>query len=64
MLSPHTTAGITCTTKLVHLQLLRDSIRTMSALRKIKRVGKKASKFQYTATYQSVVIECQRIETW
>jgi hypothetical protein len=36
----------------------------MSALRKIKRVGKKASKFQYTATYQSVVVECQRIETW
>lgn len=36
----------------------------MSALRKIKRVGKKASKFQFTATYQSVVVECQRIETW
>lgn len=32
----------------------------MSVLRKIQRVGKRATKFQYTATYQSVVVECQR----
>lgn len=31
----------------------------MAAIRKIKRVGKRAFKFQYSATYQSAVIECQ-----
>ena len=35
----------------------------MAAIRKIKRVGKRAFKFQYSATYQSAVIECQA-ERW
>ena len=35
----------------------------MSALRKIKRVGKKATKFHYSATYQSVLVECHG-EKW
>ena len=35
-------------------------VAVMSVLRKIQRVGKRATKFQYTATYQSVVVECQR----
>lgn len=35
----------------------------MSAIRKIKRVGKKATKFQYSATYNSVVVECHS-EKW
>ena len=35
-------------------------VAAMSVLRKIQRVGKRATKFQYTATYQSVVVECQR----
>jgi hypothetical protein len=30
----------------------------MAAIRKIKRVGKRATKFQYSVTYQSAVIEC------
>ena len=33
-------------------------------LRKIQRVGKRATKFQYTATYQSVVVECLRDKWW
>lgn len=37
---------------------------TMSMLRKIQRVGKRATKFQYTATYQSVVVESLRDKWW
>lgn len=29
------------------------------ALRRMKRVGKKATKFQYSSTYQSIILECQ-----
>lgn len=36
----------------------------MAMLRKIQRVGKRASKFQYTATYQSVVVECTAKDNW
>ena len=36
----------------------------MSVLRKIQRVGKRATKFQYTATYQSVVVESLRDKWW
>ena len=34
-----------------------------TVMKKVKRAGKRASKYQYTANFQSVVVECVK-EKW
>lgn len=35
-----------------------------SVWKRLQRVGKKASKFQFTASYQSLTVECDRSGKW